>query len=266
MSLRFRTSLLAVTALFAMGATPAQREFAVCVEPDNMPFANRAGEGFEPEIAALLAQHLDATLALIPVAQNGRGYVRSTLGRGRCDALIGVPAGAEGMTTSKPYYVTGWVFVSRTSRGFHVQSFDDPLLRRIRIGVPAVGEGYDTPPLAALGKRGVAANLHLYPISGLGESKTTPAQMIDDLVSGKIDLAIMWGPGAGYFGAAAAESMDIRPTPMTDGADIPLTVSIAIGVRRGNVELRDLINRILIEQKPQIDRILAAYHVPQVGE
>lgn len=266
MSSRFRVSLLTAAALLATGAAPSPREFAACIEPDNMPFANRAGKGFEPEIAALLARRLDANLVLVPVAQSTHGYVRATLGRGRCDAIMGVPSVAEGITPTKPYYATGWVFVTRGDRALHVQSFDDPLLRRMRIGVPAVGEGYDTPPLAALGKRGISANLRLYPISGLGESEPTPAQMIDDLASGKIDLAIMWGPGAGYFAAAASTPMDIRPTPSSDGPDLPMTMPIAIGVRHGNTELRDLLNRILAEQKPQIDHILASYHVPGIGE
>jgi len=96
---------------------------------------------------------------LVPVAQTSRGYVLATLGRGRCDAIMGVQS-----TTTVPCYATGWVFVTRADRPFHVESFDDPQLRMIRIGVPVVGEGYDTPPLAALGKRGIASNLHLYPI------------------------------------------------------------------------------------------------------
>jgi mxaJ protein len=192
--------------------------------------------------------------------------VRSTLGRGRCDAIMSVPATAEGMTTTSPYYEAGWVFVSPADRAVHVRSFDDPILRRIRVGVPVVGEGYDTPPLAALGRRGIARNLRLYGISGLGSEKIVAAQMIDDLVAGKIDLAILWGPSAGYYAAAAPGAVAIEPTPASDGPDVPMTVPIAIGVSRGNTELRDLLNTILAEKKEEIDKILASYHLPATGE
>ena len=94
---RFRTSLLALSALFVAGAAPSEREFAICVEPDNLPFSDRAGDGFEPAIAGILADSLHASLKIVPVAQTGRGYVRSTLGRGRCDAIMGMPLGSEGI-------------------------------------------------------------------------------------------------------------------------------------------------------------------------
>jgi mxaJ protein len=158
------------------------------------------------------------------------------------------------------------MFVSRADHALHVRSFDDPLLRRLRIGVPAVGEGYDTPPLAALGRRGIAENLKLYPVTGLGGTKSMPAQMIDDLVEERIDLGILWGPSAGYFAARSGVAMTMQPTQASDGPAIPLTMAVSIGVRRGNTGLRDLLDAALAERKEQIARVLAAYHVPAIGE
>jgi mxaJ protein len=264
MSSRFRISLLALAILIGMGAAPSEREFAVCVEPDNLPFADRAGKGLEPAIARVVAESLDLRLAIVPVAQTGRGYVRSTLGRGRCDAIMSTPVGSDGMITTEPYYRTGWFFVSLAERALDIRSFDDPILRQLKIGVPSVGEGYDTPPLAALGRRGITANLQLYGVSGLGSAKRFPAQMIDDLEAGRIDLAILWGPTAGYYAAQAIHAMTIVETPSSDGANIPLTTAIAIGVRPGNTELRDMLDSALSERRKEIDAILTSYHVPPI--
>jgi mxaJ protein len=264
MSSRFRTSLVALSALIVMGAAPSARELAICVEPDNLPFSNRAGEGIEPAIARVLAAQLHARLIIVPVAQTGRGYVRSTLGRGRCDAIMSMPPGSEGATMTEPYYRAGWFFVGLAERSFDVRSFDDPILRRLKIGVPSVGEGYDTPPLAALGRRGIAENLHLYGVSGLGSAKRFPAQMIDDLEAGRIDLAVLWGPTAGYYAVRAKRPISIIGTPASDGVDIPLTTAIAIGVAPGNTELRDLLNAALAERRQEIAAILASYHVPLI--
>jgi mxaJ protein len=264
MSSHFRTSMLILAALLAMGAAPAERKFAICVEPDNLPFSDRAGGGFEPAIARVLADSLHASLTIVPVAQTGRGYVRSTLGRGRCDAIMSMPPGSEGAMTTEPYYRATWFFVSRADHALDVQSFDDPVLRSVKIGVPSVGEGYDTPPLVALGRRGIVANLHLYGVGGLGSAKRFPVQMIDDLNAERIDLAILWGPTAGFYAARAGHAITLARTPANDGPDIPLTTAIAIGVRPGNAELRDLLNRALAERRKEVGAILASYHVPLI--
>jgi mxaJ protein len=262
MSSRFRTSLLALSALIVMGAAPSGRELAICVEPDNLPFSDRTGDGIEPAVARVLAEQLHASLTIVPVAHTGRGYVRSTLGRGRCDAIMSMPPGSEGAAMTEPYYRTGWFFVGLAERSFDIRSFDDPILRRLKIGVPSVGEGYDTPPLAALGRRGIAENLHLYGVGGLGSVKRFPAQMIDDLEARRIDLALLWGPTAGYYAARAKHPLSLIGTPASDGADIPLTTAIAIGVEPGDTELRDLLNSALAERRQEIEAILASYHVP----
>jgi mxaJ protein len=264
MSSRFRTSLLAGLALIVMGAAPSQGEFAICVEPDNLPFADRRGAGFEPAIAGVLAEVLGAELKIVPVARTGRGYVRSTLGRARCDAIMGVPVGSEGLMTTDPYYQSGWMFVTLSQRALHVRGFDDPVLSELRIGVPSVGQGYDTPPLAALARRGITSKLHLYGVTGLGGATPGPARMIDGLETGEIDIAIMWGPVAGYFSPGASKPIAIEPTPTRD-REISLTTPIAIGVRRSNTELRDLLNKALVERRKEISSILEAYHVPLTG-
>src|SRR4051812_5396669 len=113
MSSRCRNSCL-LALLCALAASADARELRVCVEPDALPFSNRAGEGFENRIAALLAEDIGAALVMVPVVQGVRGYIRSTLGAGRCDAIMAMPEGAEDVTTTAPYYRSTWVFVRRS--------------------------------------------------------------------------------------------------------------------------------------------------------
>src|SRR4051794_36511653 len=113
MSSRYRISL-AFALLTALAAAAQARELKVCAAPDQLPFSNRAGEGFENRVAARLAGQIGADLVLVPVVEAGRGFIRSTLGSGRCDALMGMPSGAEGVATTAPYYRSTWVFVGRS--------------------------------------------------------------------------------------------------------------------------------------------------------
>ncbi|HYZ62002.1 MAG TPA: quinoprotein dehydrogenase-associated putative ABC transporter substrate-binding protein [Acetobacteraceae bacterium] len=262
MSSRCRISLAAAAVLLACTSARAEA-LRVCTEPNNMPFSNRAGEGFENRIAAILARELGRELLPVLIAQHGPGFIRSTLGTGRCDAIMGMPLGSAGVDLTKPYYRTSWVFVSRFEPP---GSFDDPRLRALSIGVPVVGEGADTAPLIALGRRKVVGKLHYYSVGGdLGDGDNTPEEMVQDLAKGAIDLAVMWGPSAGYFAAKQGVALQIAPTPRDDGPNVPFALSIAIAVKRGS-QLREALDAALERNRDAIAAVLADYHVPLVAD
>src|SRR4051794_32261327 len=154
-SLRWGSVTLA--ALIACGGTHA-RELRVCADPNNLPFSNDRGEGFENKIVALLARDLDATVTYTWWAQR-RGFVRNTLKTGLCDLVPGVPSTMEMLRTTAPYYRSTYVFVTRADWPA-VASFDDPVLREVTVGVQLVGDdGWNTPPAHALSRRGVGGNV-----------------------------------------------------------------------------------------------------------
>jgi mxaJ protein len=260
MSSRCRTRSLGLLAgglalLVAAGAAAAP-VLKVCVEPDNLPFADAAGGGFEGALARLLARDLGAALELVPVAQGPHGFVRSTLGEGRCDALMGMPAGADAVLTTRPYYRSTWMFVARAG-GPSLASFDDPAARSLRIGVPVVGEGWDTAPVAALGRRGVVDNLRRFP-AARGEAAAAPVAAV---ARGEVDVAVVWGPFAGWHARRQPVALTLSPTPATDGG-VPLTVPIAAAVRRGNAALRDALDAAIAREGAEIGAILAEWRVP----
>jgi mxaJ protein len=194
------------------------------------------------------------------VVQTGFGYLRATLGAGRCDALFGLPQGNPRVEQTLPYYRSGWMFVTRADRDLDIRSFDDPRLRRLRIGAPVAGDGADTPALIALGRRRLAAQLRLYALDDRG-SDDAVARMVGDVASGALDVAVAWGPAAGWQAARQPAALRLTPTPPQDDG-IAMTSAIAVAVKRGNLALRDELQDALAQRRADVDAILAQFHVP----
>jgi mxaJ protein len=238
-------------------------DLTVCIEPDNFPFSHSTGTGYENRIAAVLAEDLRARLKLVPIVHEGPGYFRATLGSGRCEALVGLPVPNSHVLTTRPYYRSGWMFVSRRTRGLDIRSFDDPRLKNLRIGVPVVGDGSDTPPVIALGRRGLVDRLQLYVVRD-DSGDEIASRMIDDVANGRIDLALMWGPAAGYYTARLHADLQLSPTPAHDHG-VPFSASIGVAVASGNAALRDALDRAIVHHRSQINEILLLYHVPTLA-
>jgi len=238
----------------------------ICADPNNLPFSNQRLEGFENKIADLLAQDLGERVEYTWWAQR-RGFFRNTLKAGMCDVVMGVPSGFEMALTTKPYYRSTYVFLSRKDRHLEVKSFDDPSLRKLRIGVQMIGDDQsNAPPAHALTRRNIIQNVKGYTLYGDYRQDNPPARIVDAVAKGDIDLAIVWGPLAGYFAKQSRVPMDLVPvSPQIDQPFLPFVFDIAMGVRRGDQDLRDQLEQFLEKRRPEIERILAEYRVPTVG-
>ena len=168
--------------------------------------------------------------------------------------------------TTKPYYRSTYVFVSRKDRGPRVRSFDDPMLRRVRIGVQLVGDDYaNTPPAHALTTRGIVHNVVGYTVYGDYREPNPPARIIDAVARGDVDVAVVWGPLAGYFARRLSVPLELVPVaPEVDGPFLPFIFDISMGVRRGDDSLRAALEAVIDRAHPQIDSILETYGVPRV--
>jgi quinoprotein dehydrogenase-associated probable ABC transporter substrate-binding protein len=246
-------------------AATAANELKICADPNNLPFSNERQEGFENRIAEIVARDLNAKVRYTWWAQR-RGFVRSTLNAHECDVLIGVPSSFERTSTTIPYYRSTYVFVTRRDRHIKVSSFDDAVLRRLRIGVQMIGDDFtNTPPAHALSKRNIIQNVRGYSVYGDYRQPNPPARIIDALVKGDVDVAIAWGPLAGYFARKASVPLEITPvSPQIDLPYLPFVFDISMGVRRGDNALRDELNTIITRRREAIDRILDHYGVPRV--
>lgn len=249
--------------LLIVGAVQA-RELRVCADPNNLPFSNEAGEGFENKLVSLIAGEIGAEVRYTWWAQR-RGFLRNTLKAEACDLVPGLPANLEGVRTTAPYYRSSYVFVARAD-GPDVQSFNDPVLRQARIGVHLIGDdGSNTPPAHALSRRGIIENVRGYMIYGDYNEPNPPARIMGALADSEIDVAIVWGPLGGYFAQRASTPLKVAPVrPVFDGPQLPMVFDISMAVRKEDEALRQEIDAVLARRRTDVDAILAAYGVPRV--
>ena len=236
----------------------------VCADPQNMPFTNQKREGFDNKIADVIARELGDSVSYAWWPSR-RGYLGHTLSAGTCDLVIGVPIGFDLVATSKPYYRSTYYIVSRTDKKLGITSLDDPRLKKLRVGVNLLDGDYtNTPPAHALGAHGITGT-GVVGFAGFYDDEHHPGEIIDSLAKGNIDVALVWGPIAGYFAGKSGVPMTLTALPDSDSVDLPFAYSVAIGTRRSDRELRSLIDEILVRKKPEIDKILMEYNVPTVG-
>jgi mxaJ protein len=243
--------------LLLICTSAAAADLRVCAEPDNLPFSHENQSGFENRIADILARDLSLDLKYEWQPQR-RGFVRKTLGADLCDAWMGVPAGFERVMTTKPYYRSTYVFVYGKRR---LQSFESPELKTLRIGVQLPGnDGAATPPGYALAAKGAVQNVRGYPIYG---EQPAAERIVEAIARGELDAGVVWGPAAGFF----ARTQHLQVTPARAPAELasmPFEFAIAVGVKRGNRELRDRLDAALERRKSEIDAVLAEFAVPLV--
>jgi len=248
---------------------PSDRPSAlrVCADPNNLPFSNRARAGFENRIAELVARELHRTLTYAWWPQR-RGFVRNTLDAGRCDLVMGMPTAAGRILATAPYYTSTYVFLSRRSAGPPIASLDDPRLRQVRIGLHFIGDDYhNTPAATALARRGIVRNVVGYSIYGDYAKPNPPAALVFAVARREVDVAIVWGPFAGYFGPRTGVSLVSTPVvPAIDGPGAVFAFAISAGVRRSDTALRAAVDRAIVAERPAIRAVLARYGVPMLQE
>ena len=240
-------------------------DFNVCADPNNLPFSDASGTGFENRLAELVAGELGKHVTYTWWAQR-RGFVRNTLNAGRCDVVMGVPVDYKLVETTRPYYRSTYVFVSRADRKLDVVSIEDPRLQHLKIGVHLIGsDGANTPPAQALGLRNIVQNVVGYMIYGDYRDPHPPARLIEAVEKGDIDIAAAWGPLAGY--EAKISEVPLTVAPIADAEDLgPLRFQfdIAMGVRKGDHALKARLDDIIARKQPEIRALLARYGVPMI--
>jgi len=257
----------ALGSLLLLAAANAEaRELRVCADPNNLPFSNDKGEGFENKIAELIAKDLGATIGYTWWAQR-RGFIRNTLRAQECDLWPGIASGVDLVAPTRPYYRSTYVFVTRADRKLDIASFDDPRLRGLTIGVQMIGnDAMNTPPAHALARRGMVDNVRGYMLYGDYARPNPPAAIVDAVAQGEIDLALPWGPLGGYFANREPVALAVAPVHPAQDGPWPMTFDIAMGVRKGDAAFKSEIDAALERNRAAIDALLDAYHVPRLPE
>lgn len=240
---------------------PTPGVLRVCADPDNMPLSNQKGEGFEQKIAELVAREWKAKIqyAWWPVR---RGFFARALNGRYCDVAIQAPSEFDMAGVTKPYFRSGYVFVTRKDSGLDIKSLADPRLKKLKIGVNLLNsDAENTPPAMALSQYGVVGNLVGY--STFYTETERPEDIVNAVAKKEIDVAIVWGPLAGYFARSSPVPLSVVPLAERDSlSNTPFRFNIGMGVRRRDRALRDSLQTVLDRKGPEIQAILKQYGVP----
>ena len=253
--------LIAAPCLLALAAAAQgleDNQLRVCADPDDLPSSNEKSQGFENKIAEIVAHEMGAELEYYWWPYQ-RGLVRNTLKLDKCDVLISIPKGYDPVTWTKAYYRSAYVLVYRSDRKLDLQSLDDTALRNLKIGAHV-----NTPPFDALGARDLGANIVNYRMfydPRDPDPSRRPQKLLEDLASGAFDVALAWGPLAGFF-AKQNPSPALTIVPLADDPKLPETYEFSMGVQKGNKELKARLEAVLDARQGDIRKILEDYGVP----
>ena len=261
-------NLIQVGSVFALGQDredglpgmpyriPTDKEFRVCADPESLPYSNQKGEGFENKIAEVLAKDLGKELTY-EFWLDRQGYLRNTINAQRCDVIIGMGSDVDSLRTSKPYYRSGYVFVYRKSSNYNIKDWDSEDLKKGIIGI--VGE---SPPTIPLRDHDLMANARPYRLQR--DLNLSPGHMIDDLIAGKIDVAIIWGPIGGYYAKQSKEPLVVVPVPEYKSVNVKGKEewNISVAVRKKDKDRMEMIQGALDRNQDKILKILDDYGIP----
>jgi quinoprotein dehydrogenase-associated probable ABC transporter substrate-binding protein len=235
--------------------------FRACADPRDLPLSNEAGEGFENKIADLFARKLGKSVAYT-FYPDAIGFIRNTLNAHRCDVVLGTAQGDDLVQPTNPYYRTGYAAAYR--KGGPLDGLDmlsDPRLKTARIGVVA-----GTPPATYLAMNGLLGQIKSYRL-GVDTRYDSPTHdMMDDLDKGEIDVALLWGPFAGYYALKAKNPTAVTPLVKEQSGGPRMVYRIVMGVRHSDQNWKRDLNRLIVENQDEINKILLSYGVPLLDE
>jgi len=250
--------VLVVLLMAALGSPAAPKPLRVCADPDYLPYSNRAGEGFENKIAETVAKALGTTLEYTWATSRGRGgfpeFLSSTLDAKKCDVVMDIPYGYRGELTTRPYYISSYVFVFKKNANYNITSMDSPILKKLKAGFET-----DTPAEDGARMRGLLGRSTTFDIA---QSEESPASMLAALESGKIDVLITWEPAIGFF-AKDRPNLEVVPVPNSRALGSPeqYAFPMSMGVREGDKAIQELLNAVIDQHQGELTSILKEHGV-----
>ena len=258
--------LVGAVAIALLGSAPRPTaELRVCADPYDLPFSNDREEGFENKIAHIVAQDLNATVVNYWWPSR-RGVLRNSILGGFCDVMIEAPVGLDPVATTQPYFRSTYYFVYRADRGLALHSLDDTTLKHLKIGVNMIGYDYtNTPPSRALGVRGIVGLVGFGNFLNPDPRADHPQDIVDAVAKDSIDVAIVWGPLAGYWIKRAARPLTLAALPDSDPASgMRFAFDMAMGVRHRDKALLAQLDSVIVRRRSDILGVLRDYGVPLV--
>jgi mxaJ protein len=250
----FVIPVILVTGLAGFADRASAKVLRVCADPDYLPYSNRAGEGFENKIAVVVAKALGATVEYTSASYRGRGgfpqFLATTLDANKCDVVMNIPYGSRGELTTRPYYISSYVFVYKKSKHFNVTRMDSPILKKIKVGFER-----DTPVEDGMKIRGMIPGAVAFDVGN--DSSESPATMLKAVESGQVDVMITWEPAiSGFLRDYKDLEVVMVPNERARGAPEQYTFPMAMGVREGDEALKKQLDEIIASHQAELTAIL----------
>jgi mxaJ protein len=254
MKLRVVAVPLAMLGLWSFAIPSPAEALRVCADPDYLPYSNRAGAGFENKIASSIAQALGETLEYTWASYRGRGgfpqFLSTTLDANKCDVVMSIPYGSREELTTRPYYISSYVFVFDRGKKYDITSMDSPVLKRVKVGFER-----ETPAEDALKMRGLIPGGTGFDVAT--DSGESPASMLAALKDGRIDVLITWQPAIGFF-LRDYPGFDVVMVPNTRALGPPEQYSfpMSMGVRANDESLKKRLDDVIEKHQGELTSIL----------
>ncbi len=227
----------------------------VCGDPNHLPFSNKELEGFENRIAQLIADDLNRTLRYHWWPQT-IGFVRNTLRVRQCDLIMGVTSVNELLQNTNPYYRSVYTLVYRKDSGLDIHTLSDPALKQLKLGIVA-----GTPPATLLTRYGLMDRVRPYQRTVDTRLFSPATEAVEDVAKGKIDVAVIWGPIAGFAAKRQDTPLVVVPLPAKEDS-VPLAFNVSMGIRKRETNWKHELNQELDKLAPRIEKILLEYGIP----
>jgi len=242
------------------------RPLTVCADPANMPFSERNGDGIDNQIVKVLAKAMHTTVGFYWMSYVSSGFLKRAFGNaveplGHCDLVVDIPDSVTGVLMTDPIYRSTYVFATGKDSGIHIKSFNDPALKKLRVGV------YQTSAMRqALAENGMKNDVHVLTVSYDTASNNGALQQwrqVEQIAGGQLDVVGVWGPFASYAKAKKHVPIVLQPVNMMSN-DVQLEYALAIGVRENDVVLKYALDNALDASADKIKAILDDFGVPLV--
>jgi quinoprotein dehydrogenase-associated probable ABC transporter substrate-binding protein len=256
-----RTALIATLLAASCTAVGGElKSLTVCADPGNMPLSNQKGDGFENKIAQVIGAALGTGVQYYWRPSIERGLMRTTLSEGNCDLWMDMVSDTEGAVVLAPLYRSTFVLAYRNDKGISIKSLDDPILKKLRVGVFQVSAIRQ-----ALADHKVVDNTVIHYLSHNADlvADNQPSYQVQQVIDGNLDVAAAWGPMAGYYKTVVHAPLIIQPVNLMED-DVPMEFDMTLAVPRGRPEIKAAIEQALTQHKDEIHKILSDFGVPLV--
>ncbi len=227
------------------------------------------GSGLENKIGVALAEAMQRKAQFVWSQRPAIYLVRDGLEKKTCDVVIGLDADDPRVLTSKPYYRSGYVFLTRADKDLDIKSWSDPRLKDVSHMVV----GFGTPGEAMLKDIGRYEEdmAYLYSLVNFRAPRNQytqidPARMVSEVATGKAEVGVAFGPDVARYVRDSSTKLRMTPVPddtqASDGRKMPQSFDQAMGVRKDDTALKAEIDAALEKAKPKIEAILKEEGVP----